>query len=292
MPSALSQPAGVALDQSGLWLLLPWEFSPTVLVTVALAATLYTVGLARAAPRVSCSRRIAFYLGLFLIYCALQTSWDYYASHMFFVHRLQHFVLHDLGPALLAGSAPAAVLAMGLPEWLGKRAAQMKVHMRPAARVIFDPWTATALYIASLVIWIWPSVHFYVMLSNWLYKLMNWSVVLADLPFWSLILDPRAYPLARVRGGYRLLMLFVVMLPMMLAGAILGLSRHDLYPVYGICGRFAPISPLTDQHLGGLIIWIPGSVLIAVAALVVLRRILRQEHAAQATRVPRAAHSE
>lgn len=288
----MSRPSGVALDQSALWPLLPWEFSPTVLVTVALATTLYSVGLTRVAPRVSCSRRIGFYLGLFLIYCALQTSWDYYASHMFFVHRLQHFVLHDVGPALIAGSAPAPVLAKCLPEWLGKLVARVKVHMRPAARMIFDPWTATALYIASLVIWIWPSVHFYVMLSNWLYKLMNWSVVLADLPFWSLILDRRAYPLARVRGGCRLLMLFVVMLPMMLAGAILGLSRHDLYPVYGICGRFAPISPLTDQHLGGLIIWIPGSLLVAVAGFVVLRQILRQERATQASKAPRAAHSE
>jgi hypothetical protein len=37
-----------------------------------------------------------------LIYSALQTQWDYFASHMFFVLQLQHFALHDLGPALLA----------------------------------------------------------------------------------------------------------------------------------------------------------------------------------------------
>ena len=105
---------------------------------------------------------------------------------------------------------------------------------------------------------------------------------LGDLPFWWLVLDPRPYPLARVKQGYRILMLTFVMVPMMLAGAVLGLSRHDLYPVYGICGRFASVSALTDQQIGGLIIWIPGTVFLVSIALIVLRRTLLQEHAAQA----------
>lgn len=271
---------------------LPWEFSPTVLVTLAVAVALYAVGSSRTVPPLSRRRRSAFYLGLFLIYCALQTSWDYYASHMFFVHRLQHFVLHDVGPALLAASAPATVLSRGLPAWLGQRTLSLRAHLRPLGRVIFDPWTATVMYIASLIVWIWPSAHFDVMLSDWLYRLMNWSVVLADLPFWWLVLDPRPYPLARLKGWYRLLMLFVVMLPMMLAGAVLSLSRHDLYPVYGICGRFAPVSPVADQQLGGLIIWIPGTLLILIVMLIVLGRMLRQEQAAGTATVLPATESE
>lgn len=275
------------MPPSAMTLLLPWELSPTVLVTIALAVTIYAVGCARAVSPVSSGRCVTFYLGLLLIYCALQTRWDYYASHMFFVHRLQHFVLHDIGPALLAASAPAAELARGLPQQLGRRVMQLTTRLRPVSRMIFDPWTATAMYIASLIVWIWPPLHFYAMLSNGLYRLMNWSVVLGDLPFWWLILDPRRYPLARVKGGYRILMLTIAMLPMMLSGAILGLSRHDLYPVYEICGRFAPVSPLTDQQLGGLIIWIPGTVLLVAIAILVLRRILHQEYAATPETAPR-----
>jgi putative membrane protein len=267
-------------------LLLPWEFSPTVLATIALAVMLYYRGSARTLSPISGARRTMFHLGLLVIYCALQTSWDYYAGHMFFVHRLQHFALHDAGPALLAASAPAAVLARGLPGWLRKLEPRIATLARPAARLIFDPWTATAIYIASLIVWIWPPVHFDVMLSNRLYRLMNWSVVLGDLPFWWLILDPRPYPVSRVRSGYRMVMLFLVTLPMMVSGAILGLSRQDLYPVYDICGRFAPISALMDQQLGGLIIWIPGSLIILIGMVVVLRRMLHQEHAAPSAPVP------
>jgi putative membrane protein len=267
------------LPPSGLSLILPWEFSPTVLIVIALLAALYARGCARVTAAVPLSRRIAFFLGLLLIYCALQTSWDYYASHMFFVHRLQHFVLHDIGPALLAGSAPGEVLAKGAPPGLAARVKRVLAHLRPLGRVLLDPWTATTFFVASLLLWIWPPIHFDVMLSNGLYRLMNWSVVLGDLPFWWLVLDPRAYPMARVKDGYRLLMLFIVMLPMMLAGAILGLSRHDLYPVYAICGRFTSLSPLADQHLGGLIIWIPGNLLVLIVAFIVFRRMLHREHA-------------
>ena len=270
------------MPTSAVALLLPWEFSPTVLVTVALSCALYGIGLARTSPGVSSARRIAFYSGVVLVYCALQTSWDYYASHMFFVHRLQHFVLHDVAPALIAASAPAGVLWNGLPAWVRRWTAKRTAWLEPAGRVVLDPWTATAMYIASLVIWIWPPAHFDVMLSNWLYRLMNWSVLIGDLPFWFLVLDPRPHPVARVKGWGRLIMLFVVMLPMMISGAVLSLSRHDLYPVYAICGRFAPVSPLTDQRLGGLIIWIPGTLLILIIMLIVLGRVLRQEHAAGA----------
>lgn len=99
-----------------------------------------------------------------------------------------------------------------------------------------------------------------------------------DLPFWWLVLDPQPYPQARVHPGKRIPMVALVMLPMMLVGAIIGLSRHDLYPVYALCGRFLPISPITDQQIGGMIIWIPGSLLAAGAALIALAHLLEHSH--------------
>jgi putative membrane protein len=265
--------------------LLPWEVSPTVLVTVAVVTVLYVRGVRRTRPATPLTRRIAFGAGIFLIYAALQTSWDYYASHMFFVHRLQHLVLHDIAPALLMGSAPGAALACGLPEALRRRLPVLKRVLRGPARVLADPWTATVLYIASLLLWLWPSVHFDVMLSGWLYRTMNWSVVLCDLPFWWIVMDPRPWPLARVKSGWRILMLAVVMLPMMIVGACLSLAQRDLYTVYEVCGRFLPISPVTDQQLGGLIIWIIGAFTLGVVFLFVFARMLEHDRAITGTYV-------
>jgi putative membrane protein len=260
---------------------LPWEVSPTVLVAVAVVAILYVRGAGRTDPPASPGQRFVFGLGLFLIYAALQTRWDYYASHMFFVHRIQHLVLHDVGPALLVATGPGAALARGLPAAVGDRLRGVKAMLRVPARILLDPFTATLMYIASLLLWLWPSVHFDVMLSDWLYRTMNWSVVLCDLPFWWLVLDPRPWPLARLKPRWRVLMLAIVMLPMMLVGAVLSLSTHDLYTVYEICGRFLPISPVADQQLGGLIIWIPGAFVIGIVFLVVLARMLGHERQAE-----------
>jgi putative membrane protein len=58
--------------------------------------------------------------------------------------------------------------------------------------------------------------------------------------------------------------------PQILIGAYISLSKTDLYPIYILCGRaFGGISPMLDQHLGGLITWIPAgmmNVLVAVIA--------------------------
>ena len=44
----------------------------------------------------------------------------------------------------------------------------------------------------------------------------------------------------------------------------------DFYPVYNICGRVLDMTALNDQHYGGLIIWLPGTLTSFAAMIVVL----------------------
>ncbi len=261
---------------STLELMLPWQLSPTVMVAIGLAAALYARGVTRCVPPVPVGRRVAFVAGLALIYAALQTSWDYFASHMFFVLQLQHFALHDLGPALLAVAAPGAALAGGLPRGLRARRPAIARAARVARRLLCEPRLATFLYVLTQLVWLLPPVAFDVMVSNPLYRIMSGCTVLGGLPFWHLILDPRSHPLARLRLRQRFLYLFLGMLPMMLTSAALGFSQSDWYPVYAVCGRFLPISPVMDQELGGMAMWVPGGLLVAVVFLFVLGRKLDQ----------------
>ncbi len=263
--------------------LLPWDFSPTVVGTLLLLAALFVRGARRV--RVPPRQWLLFFLSLLLLYAALQTQWDYYAGHMFFVHRLQHLVLHDLGPFLFAWSAPFTVLLQGRPAAARERLKSWYASsgVRRVRQFVFDPVTATGLFIASLCVWVWPTVNYYAMLIKCLYTTKNWSVFIVDLPFWWIVLDPRPFPQARLSYGKRILMVVLVMLPMMLVGAVIGLSRHDLYPVYALCGRFLPISPVTDQQIGGMIIWIPGSLLTAGTALIALARLLEHSRRQELT---------
>ncbi len=108
------------------------------------------------------------------------------------------------------------------------------------------------------------------MLDANLYDVMNWSMAVNGIFFWTLVLDPRPRPPARVGSGVRALLMMAVVPPQILVGAILALSSSDLYPVYTICGRILPISAISDQHFGGLILWIPSTMMSVVALILVL----------------------
>jgi putative membrane protein len=243
--------------------LLPWDFSPTVIAFAAASALLYARG--SRGRRAGAWRRLGFWTGLALVYAALQTRFDYYAEREFFLHRLQHLVLHHLGPFLIMLSSPGPCLRAGLP--LGARVA----WRRRAMAVLLNPWVAALLFFGVIYLWLWPSLHFVAMLDWRLYRVMNWSVTVDGLLFWWLILDRRPRPPARLAPGVRILVSLLVALPQILIGAYITFTSRNLYPIYDLCGRaIAGISALQSQRIGGLILWIPSAMMSVVGALVAL----------------------
>jgi putative membrane protein len=256
-----------------LYWLVPWEFSPTVIVCCAIAALLYLRGIRRRPP--GFWRQLAFWTGLVLIYLALHTYLDYYAEREFFIHRIQHLVLHHVGPFLIALSAPGPVMRAGLPlRWRSRGLARLEATRawKATADVLFNPWIASVLFFGVIYLWLWPSIHFVAMLDWRLYRVMNWSVTVDGLMFWWLVLDRRACPPARLAPGVRVLVSLAVAVPQILIGALITFARHDLYPIYDICGRaFPSISFLTSQMIGGLVLWVPSAMMSVIAALIALR---------------------
>lgn len=253
--------------------LIPWEPSPTVVISMAAAACLYVRG--GRVRHVPPGRQLLFWTGLVLLYVALHTRLDYYAEHAFFVHRIQHLLLHHLGPFLIAASYPGPTLYAGIPLAWRRRWIRPFLAWRPVRKgldVLLHPVVAAVLFVGLIYFWLIPAVHFDAMLDVRLYRVMNWSMAIDGLIFWWLVLDRRPAPPARLAAGMRILLIVAVIPPQILLGAILGLSPREFYTVYSICGRaFTHISPIVDQHLGGLILWIPGAMMSLIGALVALR---------------------
>lgn len=279
LPALLVLPAAAraaSVDFDARSLLLPWEFSPTVLLLTLLALGVYANGLRarrRRGERSGAVRAVAYFSGVLLIYLVLQTRVDYWAQHMFYIHRLQHLVLHHMGPFLVALSVPQRVLRAGIPDraWASVVGPILRRGPIPVVvRVLMDPILAPVLFVFGIAFWLIPAVHFRAMLGLPFYNVMNWSMVIDGLPFWWLVLNPAPKPPARVGYGARILMLAAVVPPQILIGAYIGLSRHDLFSVYDICGRIYALGAVTDQQIGGLLIWIPGSMMSVLGALLVL----------------------
>jgi putative membrane protein len=144
-----------------------------------------------------------------------------------------------------------------------------------------NPVMAPFLFIGLLYFWLIPSIHTRVMLDANLYEVMNWTMAINGVMFWTLILDSRAKPPARLSHLMRAALILVIELPQMVLGAILSLTEHDMYSVYMICGRVLDMTALNDQHYGGLIIWLPGTLTSFAAMIVVLVTMrLNEERAA------------
>jgi putative membrane protein len=247
-----------------------------VVVVFIACAVLFARGSRRI--RVSVARQLAFWIGLALFYIALHTKLDYYAEHQFFVHRLQHLVLHHLAPLILMAAYPGSVLRAGLPlTWRSAlRRWQRSSPARAVAAVILNPAFISAAFVVSVVFWLIPSVQFVAMLDWRIYTFMNWSVAVSGLLYWWMLLDHRPSPPSRTRPGLRVLSPVITMTPQILVGAIITFSSHDLYPVFTLCGRaFTSLPPALDQSLGGLIMWVPAGVLEAIGAMMALRHVMR-----------------
>ena len=251
----------------------PWYPSLPMALFLALGALLYLRGSLR--RRTAVWRQLLFWTGWILLWQALQTQWDYVAEHEFFIHMMQQATLHDLAPLLVMAAWPGPTWRAGLGVHWRRRWLLPVLGVAPIrwlGAFLLNPWAATVLFGGLAVFWLIPSVHVGVMLNTGLYQLMNWTMTLDGLLFWWLVVDPRPSPPAHMRPGLRIFLPVIGMLPLMLLGAVLALTSTDWYPIYTLCGRaVVGLSAMSDQHIGGLILWMPASAINVLAAMIALR---------------------
>lgn len=283
------------MPQSLIGWLTPWEPLYWLIALFALAAYCYTCGLIRRRSARDIIPAIGFYIGLGTMYAVMQTHLDYYGHYVFFLHRLQHLILHHMGPFLIALSLPSVVLAAGAPVWLRHVYRWMAnfTPLRWAYRFVQNPIIAGLIFVGLIAYWLTPSIHFVAMLSKSHYWAMNLSMAIDGLLFWWFMLDHRKPGSTPVTYsiGLRILVLWAVMPPQIAIGAYIALANQTVYDVYAICGRAFPISPIVDQQIGGLITWIPAAMMSVVATLILLRFAFRHEREADQAALTQSAPS-
>jgi putative membrane protein len=259
---------------------MPWSFSWPEYLGTAFCLWWFFRGLAHneSEAHLPAWRIATFLCGLAAIYAVLQTHFDYMAQHMFFLNRVQHVVMHHIGPFLIAISGVGSTLRRGMPD-----AVRRVIGVQPVAtvmRVVQQPAIAVLLFVGLFYLWLVPAIHFRAMLDPDLYTVMNWSMVVDGILFWVLVLDLRPQPLARLSFAKRAAMAYATTFPEIIIGDYLTSADRDLYPFYALCGRLFPsIDALTDQRIGGIIVWVPPAMMSAAATFLVLVAFLRNDEA-------------
>jgi putative membrane protein len=252
-----------------------WTFAPDVIAATILVGLIYGNGLFRRkslATHSAAWRHLAFAAGVMAVFLALVSPIDYLAEHLFSVHQVQHLLLRMIGPMLIVLAAPQAILISGLPSGVRRRILAPLVGSK-AARGLFSllahPVVNTALYIAALYVWQYPPYHDAAILNEPIHYTMHLTMLAAGLLFWWQIFDLRAPPVG-LSYGKRLMMLWLVILSNIALGAYTTLKSEALYTAYDIVGRLFDVHPLTDEAVGGFIIWMPSSMMCLLAIILVI----------------------
>jgi cytochrome c oxidase assembly factor CtaG len=146
------------------------------------------------------------------------------------------------------------------------------------------PFVAWLIHAIALWTWHMPVLFEAVLHNELVHTAQHLSFLLSALLFWWALIHGRQ---GWMGYGAAVLYVFTTSLHSGLLGALLTFSRSVWYPSYlGLTNSWG-LTPLEDQQLGGLIMWIPAGVLYAFAGLALVAGWLREAEA-RATKRERA----
>ena len=251
-----------------------WTITPAIVIATLLVLILYAHG----ATKSSWGQRAAFVVGAGLLFLALQSPLDSLAEASFAAHQVQHLVLLALVPMLLALSAPASSLIAGMPLALRRHAYAPVSSLRPvrvAFAVLARPPIAALHLIAAMIFWLVPAIQASALVNPAFHDVMHFSMLTAGLFFWFSAFDPRPPPIG-ARYGRRIVAILTVLVVNVLVGSYLSFKATRLYPAYDERSSLG-LAALADERLGGLIQYVPGSMMLVLGVILVLRGWSRRE---------------
>ena len=262
-----------------------WQFEPEIVAGLLIAALLYVSGVRRGA-KAGWWRHVLFFAGLVALAAALLSPIEPLADHVFAIHQIEHMLLRSIGPMLILLSQPQAALMRGMPSWLRRGAVGPIVASRGVRRTFgffSNPAVATFLFIGISWFWMIPRWHDIAILNEPIHYSWHVSLLVSGLFFFSAIFDPRPAP-AGPRLGVRLVMFWCAAMGNILLGAFLTFKAVPIYHAYDVMGRMFGLDALTDEQIGGLTMWIPGCMMFATSAILILHRWGVDEERAHARR--------
>jgi putative membrane protein len=188
---------------------------------------------------------------------------------------VQHLVLTLIVAPLWLAGTPGWML-----DALAARAASRR-GLWPVLRWLTRPLPAFAVFGVAIVAWHLPGPYNAALETHGWHVVEHLVLLGASVVGWWPILS-RSTRLPALPYAGQLLYLFVFGMPMTVVAAMVTGAEHVLYPYYAAAPRLFDLTPLADQRLGGVIMWVPAGIIPVVAFTVVFFRWAAAEHEADA----------
>ncbi len=279
VPGAVAAHGASAPDPSFPGVLLQWRLDPLAIAGLAVAAAAYAWGVRRvnrAHPTnpQRAYRSWLFGAGLAAIGIALLSPIEAYEGALFSVHMVQHILLELVAAPLLLAAAPITLALRAASPSVRRRL--LSILQSRVVHLVSFPVIAWVLFAA--VNWGWHFSVFYdqALENEALHYFQHATFIGAALLFWWPVLgaDPSPW---RLPHPVRLLYLFLAMPQNSFLGVALLSASAPLYPHYVSNVRSWGPTPLEDQQLGGMLMWVVGDLAFLAGMAVVVLAWMRHE---------------
>jgi putative membrane protein len=258
-----------------------WGWEPVSWIVLIATAILYTIGL----RRVWRSSRIGggvkrweagcFAAGWIALFIALVSPLHPWGSVLMSAHMSQHEILMLVAAPLLVLGRPLVVFMLAIPQHWSRTLAQLSnaPSWQRTWHFICNPFVAWLIH--AIVLWAWhiPKVFDATLHDEWIHFAQHTCFIITAIIFWWAVMTTRS---AVMSYGVALLYMFTTALHTQLLGVLMTFSKTVWYPTYARTTQTWGLTPLEDQQLGGLIMWIPAGVVYIIAALALVAGWMRE----------------
>ena len=250
----------------------PWSWEPAIVLPLGLMLVVYMAGaLRRGTVRLLLWRHVSFLSGWLTLALALTSPLHEIGEQLFSAHMLQHEILILVSAPLISASHPGATCLWAF-------APRHRVHLggwvhgierTPFFRLLGLPLVAWLLEAATLWLWHAPALYQATLTSDWVHAAQHLSFLLSAVLFWSAL-----YGVGRSAMSYgaATFYVFATAVHCSALGALLTFSAVLWYPAYRATTMRWGLTPLEDQQLGGVLMWVPSGVVFILIGLVLFAK--------------------
>lgn len=274
------------------FLLQPWNFSPGLILLAMMMGYLYTRGwqtLRRAttpslttphAVLVSPWHLLSYYAALLILLIALLSPIDALGASLFAFHMVQHLLLVMVVPPLIWLANPFPVILWGLPGRGRKTVGgwfRTDTPLRRTLRALTPPGWVWMAFIGVYLGWHDPNAYDAALRFDWVHSIEHLTFFFTALLFWWHVTGAAPHIHPTLKPGVRIAFTASMIPINMGAGAVIAFSSTVIYPYYASVPRLWGLSVMQDQMLAGTIMWLPGSMMVLVAVLILVARLLSED---------------
>jgi cytochrome c oxidase assembly factor CtaG len=256
-----------------------WSFSPAIITLLVVTAGIYVRGWLRLQTvlrsHFPAARLVSFCCGLLLLFIALESPLDAFASLLLEAHMVQHLLFMMVIPPLILYGQPLLPMLRGLPRPFVKHGLGPFLRwpgLQKLGAFLVTPVFAWFIFNVPMVAWHFPALYELTLHSPAWHDVEHATFFWTAILFWWPVMQPwPSKPSSSQWAIIPYLLLADVVNTALSASFVF--SDKVIYPSYA-AAPFASISPHEDQMVAGAIMWVPGSFIYLIPAVILAMRLL------------------